>query len=301
MQKVKIRLPATLTDFGPGLQSLGLAVSLYTHVEISPRTDDKLIVETSGEGAGHYAIGLRHPVALGLMRVFQHVESAPPGITIKVSNDIPLNSGLGAEPAFMVAGIIAGNNVMGNRFSRTEVITMGARFSGQPDNAITSILGGLTTSMDDGETLTYRSLPLNSFKVILAVPQMPDFKAAVSPERLTTADVFATLRRLPLVIDALRAGDLNLLAQVINSPFMRTETISRIPGYTHVAEVARLAGALAAATTGGGPTMVFLAEKRHDRIAEVIENAFNNLRIPARVYVLPLDTQGVVISMMQTT
>lgn len=301
MQKVKIRLPATLTDFGPGIQSLGLAVSLYTHVEITPRRDEQLIVETSGEGAGQYAIGLRHPVALGLMRVFQKVESAPPGITIKISNDIPPNSGLGAEAAFMVAGVIAGNNLMGSHFSRQEVIEMVARFTGQPDNAITSVLGGLTASLTDGNGLTYRSLPLTPFRLILAVPEVNQHQPPASPERLTTADVFDTVRRLPLVIEALREGNLKLLAQVINSPLMRQETISRIPGYAHVAEVARLAGALATTTSGGGPAMVFLAEKAHDRIAEVIETAFKNLNIRARVYVVPLDTQGVVISMMQTT
>ncbi|MCU0511994.1 MAG: hypothetical protein MUE40_05415 [Anaerolineae bacterium] len=301
MQKVKIRLPATLTDLGPGLQSVGLAVGLYAHVEISPRSDDQLIVETGGEGAGQYAIGLRHPVALGLMRIFQQVESAPPGIHIKVSGDIPLASGLGAEAAFMVAGIIAGNNLMGSRFSRAEMIDMAARFSGQADNAVTALLGGLTTSATLGDTLLYRSLPLVSFKVILAVPRVAEHTPPASPERLTTADMFDTLRRLPLMLEALRTGDLKLLAQVIDSPLMRAETRARIPGYAHVAEVARLGGALATTTSGGGPTMVVLAEKGHDRLAEVIENAFHNLNLPARVCVVPLDTQGVVLSMMQSS
>ncbi|MDQ7035448.1 MAG: hypothetical protein Q9P01_11600 [Anaerolineae bacterium] len=74
MQKIKIRLAATLTDFSPGLRSLGLAISLYTHVEMIPRDDDQLIVETEGKGAGYYALGLRHPVVLGMIRVFQRLE-----------------------------------------------------------------------------------------------------------------------------------------------------------------------------------------------------------------------------------
>ncbi len=301
MQKVKIRLPATLTDFGAAYQNLGLAVALYTHVDISPRTDEQLIVETAGEGAGQYAIGLRHPVVLAMMRVFQELEFAPPGITIRVQNDIPLASGLGAEAAFMVAGVIAANNLMGNRFSRAEVIELSARVTGQPDNAITAILGGLTATMQLDETLIYRSLPLQAFKLIIAVPAVKNYGVPALADRIAAADTLHTLKRLPLMIEALREGNVKLLAQVLLTGLLRTDIMGRIPGYTHVAEVARLAGALAVTTSGGGPAMIFLAEKGHDRIAEVIETAFKNLDTPVKMVIVPLDTQGVVISMMQTT
>jgi homoserine kinase len=302
VQKIKIRLPATLTDLGGALHAFGLAVSLYTHVEISPRIDDKLVVETSGEGAGHYDLGLRHPVVLGMVRVFQHFERAPMGITIKVQNDIPLQSGLGAETAFMVAGILGGNNLMGSPFSRAELITMAARVSHHPDNAVSTMLGGLASSIDDDTTFLYRALPLQPFRIIIAVPKIPNHQPPAPPERIVAQETTDALRRLPMMLEALREGNIALLARIVSqSQLMRTETNSRIPGYAHVAEVARLAGVQATLTTGGGPGMVFLAEKSHDRIAEVIEHAFHNLDISARVFVLPLDTQGVVISMMQTT
>lgn len=301
MQKVKIRLPATLTDFGPAFQNLGLAIALYTHVDISPRTDEQLIVETAGEGSGQYAIGLRHPVVLAMMRVFQQLELAPPGIHIRIQNDIPLASGLGAEAAFMVAGVIAANNLMGNRFNRSEIIELAAKVSGQPDNAITAILGGLTASLQNEDALIYRMLPLQPFKLIIAIPSIKDYKPPALSDRLSSADTLHTFKRLPLMLDALREGNVKLVAQMLLTGLLRTDIAGLIPGYAHVAEVARLAGALAVTTSGGGPAMIFLAERGHDRIAEVIETAFKNLNTPARIYVLPMDTQGVVISMMQTS
>jgi len=74
MRIVTVRLPATMTRFGPGIRALGLAVGLYTTVEISERADNQLIVDATGEGAGHYSTGLRHPVTLALMRIFQQVQ-----------------------------------------------------------------------------------------------------------------------------------------------------------------------------------------------------------------------------------
>jgi len=300
VQKIKIRLPATLTSFGPGVQSLSLALGLYTHVEISARTDDQLIVETSGEGAGQYAIGLRHPVVLALMRVFQHEERAPSGINIHIDNQIPLNSGLGAEAAFMVAGVIGGNNLMGNPFKREEMIQFAAKITGSPDSTVTSILGGLTASMIDDEQIIYRSLPTQSFKLIVAVPDIDNYAAPDLPEQIKHSQAIYNLQRTPLVMEALREGNIANLAQSIGDQIHASVITKRISGYAHVAEVARLAGTLATTTSGSGPAMIFLAEKRLDEIAAVIANAFKNLAIPAKVMVVPTDSQGVVISMMQS-
>lgn len=289
-----------MTDFGPNLRTLGLALGLYTQVEITPRDDDKLIVETSGEGAGSYAMGLRHPVVLGMMRIFQAFERAPQGITVRIHNDIPLNSGLGAEQAFMTAGIIGGNNLLDNPYDRSQLIQLAAAATKRPDHAITSIVGGLAAHAYDGDRVMYRSLALSPFKLIVAIRLDESFERPRMPERVQMADMLASLHSLPILIDAFGEGNLPALVATLQKGIMNDAIQRRIGGFAHVAEVARLAGALGVTTSGGGPAMVFLAQDHHDRIAEAIEIAFENIRIPAQVRVLPMDTQGVVISMMQS-
>lgn len=301
MQKIKIRLPAALTNFGPSLGSLGIALGLYTHVEISPRSDEQLIVETSGEGAGYYAIGLRHPVVLAMIRIFQKLEKAPLGINIKIENHIPLASGLGAEAAFMAAGVIGANNLMGSIFKREEVLEMAAQISERPDSALTSILGGLTTSLYEDEVSLYRSLPLQPFRLIVAVPRIEKYRQPRRQERVPTQDAIHNLRRIPLLLEALKNGDVKLLASVIGDKLLHPAVTPNISGYGHVAEIARLAGAAAVTTSGEGPAMIVLTERNHERIVEAMETAFKNIDIPAQVWIVPIDTQGVVISMMQSS
>jgi homoserine kinase len=301
VQKIKIRLPATLTDFGVAMGNLGLALSLYTNIEISPRNDDKLVVEPSGEGSGEFAVGLRHPIVLGMVRVFQQLERAPLGVNIRVHNDIPLNSGLGAEVAFMVAGVLGANNLMGSLYNRNELIQLSARLSKRPHNAISAMLGGLTTHiMNDDGTLTYKTLPLTAFKVILAIPRQENYLRPSLSESVPSANALYNMQKLPMFLQALKDGDLTLLTKLLDDRLLSPQIARLITGYNHVAEVARLAGALGVTTSGGGTAMLIIAQKGHDRIAEAIENAFRNLEIPAKVLVLPLDTQGVVISMMQS-
>jgi len=300
VRKVKVRLPATITDFGPGLRSLGLALSLYAEVELSPRNDGNLLVETEGEGAGRYALGLRHPVVLGMLRIFQRLEQAPPGVSVRVRNNIPLDSGLGAESAFITAGIIGANNLMGSPFSRSLVLEMASEATQRPDQAVTSILGGFTAHSWQANNLIYRTLSLTPFRLILAMPRFSHYNRPELPERVQTITALANLSKQPILIDAMATGDIPTIASVLNEDIQGEEIRRRISGFGHVAEVARLAGAQGITTSGGGPAIIFFAESHHDRIAEAIETAFENINITAMVQVLPIDTQGVVVSLLHS-
>ncbi len=299
MRKIKIRLPAFFTGMGAGLHSIHLALSLYTTVEISARDDTELIVETEGEGAGDYPLALQHPVVLAMMRIFQRLEKAPAGFYVRVENNIPLQSGLGAEAVFMTAGVIGANNLMNNVFSRDESFDILAQILGRED-ALASVLGGLVSATRTEQGLIHRSLPLTPFKLIIALPELATYQRPHYPERVLVQDALHDHKRLPLMLEALRAGDLPFLMQVLSDRLYTPHVTSAITGYQHVTNIAKLAGALGAIPCGGGPAIAFFAETQHNRIAEAIEAAFDNLNITARTWVIPVDTQGIVLSVAQS-
>jgi len=301
MRKVRITLPAALTNLGPGIGTLGLALGLHTTVEISERADNQLIVDTEGEGAGRYSTGLRHPVTLALIRIFQKLERAPTGIHIKINNQIPLNSGLGAEAAFLVAGVIGANNLLGGAFTREQLLEFAAQISKKPDSVMASLLGGLTTGILNDDKLIYKTIPVKSLRVVVALPELDDYPArSLAPERVPLTDALYNLQRLPLLIEALRAGDMKLIGKVLddklNTPFLTP----RIFGYKQAAEIARRAGALAVTLSGDGPALIAFAESNHSPIAEAMVAAFESVGVKSRSWVLPIDTQGVVISVVQS-
>ena len=303
MRKVRITLPATISDLGPGCEALGLAIGLRAQIEIIERPDQQLIVDTAGEGAGHYSIGLSHPVALAMMRVFQRMERAPLGVHIRVDNQIPLESGLGAEGAFTIAGVIGANNLLGNPFNREQVLEIAAQISRRPPGIVAAMLGGLASGALDGDRLSYRALPITAFRTVIVLPELDDYPrdpAAILPERVQMADALHNLARLPLLIDGLRSGDLKLAARTLDDrlrqPFLRRH----ITGYSSVAEIAGRAGALALTISGRGPALLALTEANHDRLAEALVMAFDQAGVRARAWVLPVDTQGIVISVVRS-
>jgi homoserine kinase len=301
MQKIRIRLPAAVTHLGPGLNSLGLALALYTSIEISARNDDALVVETFGEGAGRFAIGLRHPTVLAMARVFQRLEQAVSGFSVRIENSIPLNSGLGAETAFLLAGVIGANNLLGGVYQRSQIMEIAAQIS-RPESAVTAMLGGLSTSLLEGERLIYRTLPISSQRVVVILPELSRYTRSPLPDRIPAAAVLHNLSHLPLLLQALKEGDHRLLATTLPDAVSVPRLAAQIPGYSAMVTAVKANGASAVTLAGDGPAcLIFCDEKQTDAITDAAINALYNEGVTARSWTVPIDTQGVVISMMTSS
>ncbi len=298
MQRVKITLPAVVTHIGPAVSGLGLAFGLRMTVEISERSDDQWIVETIGEGAGRYGLGLRHPVTQGMIRVFQQVETAPTGVTIRVSNPIPYGADLGVETLFICAGVIGANNLVGNPLKRADAIALSAKTSGRLDQTATSILGGLTACITLDDIPYYRTLASAPLKAVLALPQLGDDARDPTPPVRTTRvgldDALHNLARVPMLIEALRDGDLPLLARLFDDHLPQPK-LSR--GFDHAVQAAKDMGA---AVTQTGSAVLAFSNVDHRVLADAIQAAFNAVGVIARWWSLPVDTQGVVVNVVSS-
>jgi homoserine kinase len=114
-------------------------------------------------------------------------------------------------------------------------------------------------------------------------------------------DAIYNLSRMPLLVSALQEGDLNLLAQVLDDKLHAPTLIPAITGYREVVQAAKDEGALAVTVSGDGPALLAFAEDKHDKIAKAMEEAFLDEDLKSRSWVLPVDTQGVVLSVMQSS
>jgi homoserine kinase len=295
MQRVKIVLPAVVTHLGPAVAGLGLALGLHTTVEIGERGDDEWIVETAGEGAGRYGLGLRHPVTRGMIRVFQRLERAPAGATIRIQNSIPYGADLGVDAVFVCAGVIGANNLVGTPLKRADVIALAAETAGRPDQVVPGILGGLTTALASDHAPLYRTLPTAALKAVLVLPQSEphdDSPARTAGVRVPLDDALYNVSRIPLLLDAFRSGDLALLASVMDD---HLSTIKLPRGYDKAIPAAKASGA--AVTLSGGAILAF-SSGDHRALADSIQAAFNTVGIVARWWSLGVDTQGVVVSVV---
>jgi homoserine kinase len=168
---------------------------------------------------------------------------------------------------------------------------------------VTAILGGLTASFLDGDTLVYRALPAAPLTVVLVLPLLEHYADEARTgrsERVLLGDALYNLSRIPLLAEALRDGDLKLVATVLGDKLRLPHLKPHIPGYDQAVDVAQRAGAVAVTLSHDGPALLAFAPDNHKRIATAMELAFENVGVKARSWVLPVDTQGVVVSVAQS-
>jgi homoserine kinase len=106
-QAVRVRVPATSANLGPGFDALGLALTLYDEVTAEV-TGAGLDIEVSGEGAGVAGAGEGHLVVRAMRAAFAAAGGQPPGLALRCVNAIPQGRGLGSSAGAVVAGLLAG-------------------------------------------------------------------------------------------------------------------------------------------------------------------------------------------------
>ena len=303
MRTVRVSVPATTANLGPGFDSLALALDMHTTVQLR-ETDQGLTVAINGEGHDVLPRDASNLAFKGAQAVFRKAGRTPSGLHIIVSSEIPVASGLGSSAAAVLGGIVAANAIVNNPLDREELLRMAVELEGHPDNVTAAMLGSLAISSHGDDGLVYKSIAVQPTRVIVVLPEADvstsEARAAL-PKEVALKDAAQNVGRAALVVQALVHGDFDLLGKAmqdrLHEPFRR----KFIPGYEDALQAARKAGASAIAISGAGPAVVAFADEGHARIAQAIADAFRKAtKKAARTWILAVETQGVSITEMAT-
>jgi homoserine kinase len=148
---VRVRVPASSANLGPGFDSLGLALALHDDVEVSAAADG-VTVEVAGEGAQGVPRDERHLIVRAMRRTFEVFGDAPSGLRLRCRNAIPHARGLGSSAAAAVAGAAAAAALAGRdpRLETDALLRITAGMEGHADNAAASLLGGFVIAWGGG-------------------------------------------------------------------------------------------------------------------------------------------------------
>jgi homoserine kinase len=144
-QAVRVRVPATSANLGPGFDTLGLALGLYDDVEVAV-TPSGVDIEVTGEGAADVAdAGETHLIVRALRVALDELDIPQPGgFALRCVNRIPHGRGLGSSAAAIVAGLVAARALAGASVAPEDVLPLANVLEGHPDNVAPCLFGGLT-------------------------------------------------------------------------------------------------------------------------------------------------------------
>ena len=295
---IRVRVPGTSANCGPGFDSIGVACTIYNDLELTLKGEEGLVIEIEGEGAANIPAD-EHNIVLRAIRTIlkrAHREDEVKGFHIRMTNHIPLSRGLGSSAAAIVAGLKAANALLGNRFSRRELLQMATNIEGHPDNVAPAIFGGFTISVvTRGRVECFSLMPRMPLKLVVAVPEFPlstRLARSVLPEQVKMKDAVFNVSRAALLVAALTKGQprflRNAFADALHQPYRE----KLIPGMKDVFRAACRAGALGASLSGAGPCLIAYTLENEEAVGQAMVEAFQEHEIEAHALQLSLDAHG---------
>lgn len=255
---IRVTVPASSANLGPGFDALGLALALYDVVEVRA-TGGGLTVRAAGEGCDTVPCDETHLVVRALRAACAHLGHPATGLDLACRNAIPHARGLGSSAAAVVAGIAAGYALAGRELDAGALQLAGA-FEGHADNAAASLYGGLVVAWSEG--VLYRAAQLVPHADIHPVALVPAEESATKvtrgllPDRVSHADAAFTAGRSALAVHAFTAAP-EFLFEATEDRLHQDYRKSAWPATATLVGSLRAAG-VPAVVSGAGPTVLAL-------------------------------------------
>ncbi|MBO8163842.1 MAG: homoserine kinase [Brevibacillus sp.] len=307
-QVVRVRVPASTANLGPGFDAIGMAFQLYT--TITMRLADTTEVRPLSAELAQLPTGKENLLYRAAASLFREAGYPEPELYIEVDSEIPLTRGLGSSAAALIGALAGANRLAGAPFSREQLYAIAARWEGHPDNVGASLFGGVVVAtMPETEErlapIPYVRLPVPAqLETLVVIPEfeLPTEKArSALPERYDRRDMIYNVGRSSLLVAALAQGRLDLLSQAMRDRLHQPYRCPLVPGLSEMLQQAAENGALGAALSGAGPTILFFytGEEQQQRLLSFVERVMSAHTVGYRTMVLLPDQTGATIDVIE--
>jgi homoserine kinase len=299
-QGVQVDVPATTANLGPGFDCLGAALELNNRFELRCIEGDgerfDLLIEGS-EGA-HLRGGPDNLVYRSAQRVWKEAGQQPVALEARVRLAVPPARGLGSSATAIVAGLIGANALVGEPLSKEKLLELAIDIEGHPDNVVPSLLGGLcmTARAASHRWRVVRCEWQESVKAVVVIPAIrlsTSEARRVMPKVIPIADAVVNLGSLTLLLQGLRTGNGDLIADGMHDRLHEPYRWGLIQGGRQVRQAALDAGAWGCVISGAGPSLLALTSADHAAaVSRAMVSAWEREGVASRAEVLRVQLSG---------
>ncbi len=302
MDEIKVLAPATVSNVVCGFDCLGFALEVPFDEMTLRKIDEPVIRIINGDDYGLPTDPEKNVAGVAL-RAFIDAAAIDFGFEIEITKHIKPGSGIGSSAASACGAVVAANRLIGDRFSRAELIELAmagemlASGSRHADNLAPCIYGGFT--------LVRSTVPLDiveiEFPKLFATVIHPQIEIktsearAILPLHVPLREAIRNWSNLGSLVAALAKGDYGLIARSMEDTIVEPVRKSLIPKFDEVKAASLDAGALGGGISGSGPSM-FMLSTTHEAADEVraeMDLVYVETGIRFNTYVSPIDPRGV--------
>jgi len=299
-KQVKVEVPSTTANLGPGFDCLGAALSLknffsITRIEGDSEKFDLIMESTEGN---HLRGGPENLFYRAAQRVWEAAQVEPFALEARVKLAVPPARGLGSSATAIVAGLVGANALINAPLSKEKLLELAIDIEGHPDNVVPSLLGGLCFTAK-AASKRWRVVRCDWHKSIKAVVAIPSLRLSTSearrvmPKTVPIEDAVINLGSLTLLLHGLRTGREDLISDGMHDRLHEPYRWKLIKGGEEVCEAAMDTGALGCAISGAGPSILALCkEDKGKAISQAMVKAWESAGVASRAPLLNLQTSG---------
>jgi homoserine kinase len=259
---------------GPGFDCLGIALDIWNIVSVEVGGQG---FEIFGYGEGELPRNEINLVWSSIARVFDEAGRTMPAMSLTCHNDIPTTRGLGSSSAALVGGLVAGNELCGNPFTKEELLQMAADTEGHPDNVAPALFGGMQIAVSQDGRVVSAPVPVpENLSAVLYVPNTPmptEEARGLLGDNVPRSDAVFNIGRAALLVRALATGDLEYLDIATEDRLHQPARQTIFFPMKNIIRAALGAGALGAFLSGAGSTVLAFATEKEFTIGYEMADA----------------------------
>ena len=273
---MKVRVPASSANLGPGFDCLGLALGVYLTCKFERAK--ALSIRVRGRDADQISTGADNLIWRTALAVAADIGDPLPPIALEIENDIPLGKGLGSSAAALTAGVVIADHMLGSHWKPHRILDEAAKIEGHPDNVAACVLGSIVASATDigGAVRAVRvELPAN-YAVAVVVPDfmLPTSEARhVLPASYSKADAVFNVQRSAMLMAALATGTTSAFPVALEDRMHQPYRYWLVPGLEEMVKL-RAPGLLGCALSGAGPSILVFYERGSEQVCDLVRQIF---------------------------
>ncbi len=294
---VKIKVPGTSANIGPGFDTLGLALNIFNEITVEKKNSG---IEVLWDIPNPNIPLEDNLVYVALVHTLKKYKKEDLGCTVRMTKvDIPISRGLGSSAAAIVCGIYAAHYLMDYALSTKDIVNIATELEGHPDNVAPAILGNMILSVMTGDSVLYSKIDFPEeikFNVLIPNFKLSTEKArSVLPGSYSTADCVSNASRLALMLNFLKEKRYNDLRVCLEDKIHQPYRFELINNSLDIFEKSKELGALGEFISGAGPTLITWVDKNEESYKKELQKYLDTLDDKWEIKDLTINTTGTII------
>eukprot|EP01155_Anaeramoeba_flamelloides_P035940 Anaeramoba_flamelloidesc22753_g1_i1.p3 GENE.c22753_g1_i1~~c22753_g1_i1.p3 ORF type:complete len:294 (-),score=1.50 c22753_g1_i1:4402-5283(-) len=279
---MKISVPATSANMGPGFDTLGIALKMRNHVIIKPAKFNS--VSLKGEGANNPVLKDNNMFLSIFTDFLQNLTGRKENFRFEFINEVPLSRGLGSSSAVIVSAIASAYATQGIRLEKDKLLNFALSLENHPDNITPAVMGGFNVATVKDHEVKYikKNMP-NYLKAVVVIPNRPistNLSRKTLPYKYSKEDAIFNISHASLLTASIMTENWNMLRIASKDMFHQYYRMKQMPELFSVQKVAVRNGALMSTLSGSGSTFFQMVhEKESKRLTNALSNAFPHFKV----------------------